>query len=167
MAVKIADHVVGRPGELGPEVLALRGDPGRAGVEMALAGHVAADRDERRRPERELLGAEQRGHEQVPPGLQPAIGAQRDAIAQVVAQQVWWTSARPSSHGAPTCLIDDSGDAPVPPAWPDRWMYEAPALATPAAIVPTPRPATSLTPMRADGLIARRSAMSWARSSIE
>ena len=28
-------------------------------------------------------------------------------------------------------------------------MYEAPALATPAAIVPTPRPATSLTPIRA------------------
>ena len=79
----------------------------------------------------------------------------------------WWTSASPSSHGAPTCLIDDSGDAPVPPAWPDRWMYVAPALATPAAIVPTPRPATSFTPMRAAGLIARRSAMSWARSSIE
>ena len=28
-------------------------------------------------------------------------------------------------------------------------MYDAPALATPAAIVPTPRPATSLTPIRA------------------
>ena len=54
---------------------------------MALARHVAADRDERRRPERELLRAEQRGHEQVPAGLQPAIGAQRDTIAQVVAQQ--------------------------------------------------------------------------------
>ena len=81
--------------------------------------------------------------------------------------RTWWTSARPSSHGAPTCLIDDSGEAPVPPAWPDRWMYEAPALATPAAIVPTPRLATSLTPIRAAGLIARRSAISWARSSIE
>ena len=54
---------------------------------MALARHVAADRDERRRPERELLGAEQRGHEQVPAGLQPAIGAQRDAVAQVVAEE--------------------------------------------------------------------------------
>ena len=63
--------------------------------------------------------------------------------------RTWWTSARPSSQGAPTCLIDDSGEAPVPPECPDRWMYEAPALATPAAIVPTPRPATSLTPIRA------------------
>ena len=61
--------------------------PGRTGVEVALAGHVAADRDERRRPERELLGAEERGDEQVAPGLEAAVGAQRDPVAQVVAQQ--------------------------------------------------------------------------------
>ncbi len=41
---------------------------------------------------------------------------------------VWWTSASPSSHGAPTCLIDDSGDAPVPPAWPLRCTYERAGL---------------------------------------
>ena len=46
-------------------------------------------------------------------------------------------------------------------------LYDAPAFATPAAIVPTPREATSFTPIRAAGLIARRSAMSCARSSIE
>ena len=51
-------------------------------------------------------------------------------------RRTWWTSARPSSHGAPTCLIEDSGEAPVPPACPDRWMYDAPAFATPAAMVP-------------------------------
>jgi len=34
-------------------------------------------------------------------------------------------------------------------------------LATPAAIVPTAEAATSLTPIRAPGLIARRSAISW------
>src|SRR5206468_10735848 len=28
-------------------------------------------------------------------------------------------SARPSSHGDPACLIDDSGDAPVPPLCPE------------------------------------------------
>ena len=82
-----ADDVVGRARELGPQVLALGGDPGRTGVEMALAGHVAADRDERRGPERELLGAEQRGDEQVAAGLEPAVGAQRDAVAQVVAEE--------------------------------------------------------------------------------
>ena len=52
-----------RSGELRPEVLPLGGDPGRAGVEVALAGHVAADRHEHRGPERELLGAEERGHQ--------------------------------------------------------------------------------------------------------
>ena len=106
---------------------------------MALAGHVAADRDKRCCPEREFLGADQRGEQEVPAGLQPAVGAQRDAVAQIVAQQDLVDSARPNSHGAPTCLIDDSGEAPVPPECPDRWMYVAPALATPAAIVPTPR----------------------------
>ena len=54
---------------------------------MALAGHVAAERDERRRPEGELLGAEQRGDEQVAPGLEAAVGAEHDAVAQVVAEQ--------------------------------------------------------------------------------
>ena len=79
-----------------------------------------------------------------PPSVRSATRSRRS-----LRSRTWWTSARPSSHGAPTCLIDDSGDAPVPPAWPDRWMYDAPALATPAAIVPTPRLATSLTPIRA------------------
>ena len=37
------DHL-GRAGELGPQVLALGGDAGRARIEVALAGHVAADR---------------------------------------------------------------------------------------------------------------------------
>ena len=87
MARKKRSTIVGRAGELGPKVLALGGDPGRAGVEVALAGHVAADRDERRRPERELLGAEQRRDHQVATGLEAAVGAQRDPVAQVVAQQ--------------------------------------------------------------------------------
>ena len=54
---------------------------------MALAGHVAADRDERGGPEREFLGAEERRDEQVAPGLQPAVGPEHDPVAQVVAQQ--------------------------------------------------------------------------------
>ena len=54
---------------------------------MALAGHVAADGDKRCRPEREFLGTDQRGNQEVPAGLQPAVGAQRDTVAQIVAQQ--------------------------------------------------------------------------------
>ena len=98
-----------------------------------------------------------------PPSVRSATRSRRS-----LRSRTWWTSARPSSHGAPTCLIDDSGDAPVPPGVARTGgCTSAPALATPAAIVPTPATATSLTPIRAAGLIARRSAMSWARSSIE
>ena len=82
-----AFDVLGCAGELGPQVLALGGDAGRAGVEVALAGHVAAERDERGGPERELLGAEQRRDEQVAPGLEAAVRPQDHAVAEVVAHQ--------------------------------------------------------------------------------
>ena len=80
------DHL-GRARELGAQVLALGGDPRRARVEVALAGHVAPDRHERRGPEGELLGAQERGDQQVTTRLQAAVRAQRDPVAQVVAQQ--------------------------------------------------------------------------------
>ena len=54
-------------------------------------------------------------------------------------------SARPSSHGTPPCLIEVSGDAPVPPSWPEISTTSACAFATPAATVPTPASATSFT----------------------
>ena len=43
--------------------------------------------DERRRPERELLGAEECRDEKVATGLQTAVGPQGDAVAEVVAEQ--------------------------------------------------------------------------------
>ena len=76
-------------------------------------------------------------------------------------------SARPSSQGRPACLSDDSGEAPVPPSWPAITMCSAFALATPAAMVPTPASATSLTEISAAGLTDFRSWISCARSSIE
>ena len=119
MAVKKRHDLLGRARELRAQVLALGGDSGRAGVEVALASHVAADRDQRRRPEAVLLGAEQRGDEDVPAGLQAAVGAQRRRRSRRRWRtRTWWASARPSSQGRPTDLIDDSGLAPVPPAWP-------------------------------------------------
>ncbi len=69
----------------------------------------------------------------------------------------WWASARPSSHGSPACLIDERGEAPVPPSWPLMRIASAWALATPAAIVPTPTSATSFTLTRARGLALFRS----------
>ena len=51
----------------------------------------------------------------------------------------------PSSHGMPANLILVCGDAPVPPTWPETRIRSASAFATPAAIVPIPERATSLT----------------------
>ena len=69
----------------------------------------------------------------------------------------WCASARPSSHGMPAWRRLDSGDAPVPPSKPAITIAPARALATPAAIVPTPTSLTSFTDTRAVGLIAVRS----------
>ena len=80
---------------------------------------------------------------------------------------VCWVSARPSSHGAPACLSEVSGAAPVPPSCPEISTTSACAFDTPAATVPTPTSATSLTCTRAAGLAFFRSWMSCARSSIE
>ena len=49
------------------------------------------------------------------------------------------------------------GLAPVPPEWPDIKITSAFAFATPAAIVPIPVEATSLTPTLALGLICFKS----------
>ena len=57
----------------------------------------------------------------------------------------------------PACLIEVSGDAPVPPSWPEISTTSAWALATPAATVPTPTSATSLTLIRAFSLAIFRS----------
>ena len=70
---------------------------------------------------------------------------------------VCWVSARPISHGTPAETIELSGDAPVPPSWPAISTWSALALATPAATVPTPTSATSLTLTDAVGFAQRRS----------
>ena len=80
---------------------------------------------------------------------------------------VCWVSASPSSHGAPACLSDVSGAAPVPPSCPEMSTTSECALATPAATVPTPTCATSFTWTRACGLPFLRSWMSCLMSSIE
>ncbi len=81
--------------------------------------------------------------------------------------RVCCASASPSSHGPPAYLIDESGDAPVPPSCPEIVTWSACAFATPAATVPTPISDTSFTLMRARGFTFLRSWMSCARSSIE
>ena len=55
-----------------------------------------------------------------------------------LSSRVCRVSAKPNSQGAPACLSDVSGDAPVPPSWPEIRTTSAWALETPAATVPTP-----------------------------
>ena len=54
---------------------------------MALAGHVATDRDQDRGAEAEFLRPEQRRHDDVFRRLEAAVGAQADARAQAVHDQ--------------------------------------------------------------------------------
>ena len=77
----------GCAGEARAQHRVLRGDADRAGVQVALAHHDAAHGDERRGGKAELLGAEQRGDDDVAAGLQLAVGLHADAAAQIVEQQ--------------------------------------------------------------------------------
>jgi hypothetical protein len=79
--------VLGLPLVLGAQVLTLRGDADRAGVQVALADHRAARRHQRGRTEAEGLGAEQRRDDHVAAGLEPAVDAQQHALAQAVLDQ--------------------------------------------------------------------------------
>ncbi len=67
------------------------------------------------------------------------------------------TSASPISMGPPQCLMEEMGEAPVPPSCPEIWMMSALALATPDATVPMPAWATSFTDTLADLLTCRGS----------
>ena len=86
-------------GELGAQVLALGGDAGRAGVEVALASHVAAERDEDGGAQRVLLGAKERGDQRCRgrcAGRRPCAaprdaqaGAQQDLVGLGQAELPW------------------------------------------------------------------------------
>src|SRR5260221_13298074 len=77
-----ADDVFRRAAELRAEVVALRGDAGRAGVEMALPRHNASCCDERSGAEAEFLRSEKCGQDYVPSRLEAAVHLQAHALAQ-------------------------------------------------------------------------------------
>ena len=77
----------GLPCELLAQLRILRRDAHRAGVQVALAHHDAAHRDQRRGGEPEFLGAQQRGDGHVAAGLELAVGLHDDAAAQIVQHQ--------------------------------------------------------------------------------
>ena len=81
------DDVLGLAGEALAQHRVLGGDADRAGVEMALAHHDAAGRNQRRGGEAELVGAEHRADHDVAPGADAAVDLDRDAAAQPVRDQ--------------------------------------------------------------------------------
>ncbi len=91
------------------------------------------------------------------PVFRPPSARSRTRPRRPFSTSVCCASARPSSQLMPAFFIDESGEAPVPPEWPLIRIASAPPLATPAATVPTPASATSLTDTAALGLICLRS----------
>ena len=74
----------GWPAEALAQLRVLGRDADRARVQVAGAHHHAAGRDQRRGGEAHLVGAEQRGDDDVAARLQLAVGLHPDARAQVV-----------------------------------------------------------------------------------
>mmetsp|Transcript_28114 Transcript_28114/g.71895 ORF Transcript_28114/g.71895 Transcript_28114/m.71895 type:complete len:417 (+) Transcript_28114:883-2133(+) len=70
------------------QLLLLRGDADGAVVGVADARDDAADGDHRDRAEAELVGAEERAHDDVVPRLEAAVDAQHDAVAQAVEDEL-------------------------------------------------------------------------------
>ena len=94
-------------------------DADRTRVEMTLAHHDAAGGDQRRGGETEFVGPEQRADHDVAAGAEAAVDLYGDAAERSFSRtSVWWVSASPISHGEPACLIEVSGEAPVPPSKP-------------------------------------------------
>ncbi len=73
--------------ELSAQLRVLRGDADGAGVEVTLAHHDAAHRNERRRAQTDLFGAEQTTDDNVTSGLHLAVRLQDDTASKVVHHQ--------------------------------------------------------------------------------
>jgi hypothetical protein len=84
---EVVDDVLRLAGEARAQHRVLRGHAHRAGVEVALAHHDAAGRDQRRGGEAELVRAQQRGDGHVASGADAAVRLHADARTQVVEQQ--------------------------------------------------------------------------------
>ena len=84
---KEIDHVLGLALEFLAKFRVLRRHAHRAGVQVALAHHDAAHRNQRRGGKSKFLRAQQRGDRHVAAGLQLAVHLQPHAAAQVVHHQ--------------------------------------------------------------------------------
>mmetsp|Transcript_6889 Transcript_6889/g.18758 ORF Transcript_6889/g.18758 Transcript_6889/m.18758 type:complete len:291 (+) Transcript_6889:798-1670(+) len=79
------------------------------------------------------------------PERQPPSARSTTRWRRSFSTSVLCASTRPISMGPPACLMEERGEAPVPPSPPEIWMMSALALATPDATVPMPAWPTSFT----------------------
>jgi hypothetical protein len=84
-------------------------------------------------------------------GAQPAVDLQPDPIAQAVLHQHLLRLGQPELPGRPACLMDESGEAPVPPSSPEMVTPPRPPWRRPRRPCRRPTSLTSFTLMRAAG----------------
>ena len=84
---KISHHMLGLAFELGAQLRALRGDTGRARVQVTHARHDATLGDQRSSAEGKFFRTQQHADQHVAPGADAAVGAHTDAAAQIVVHQ--------------------------------------------------------------------------------
>jgi hypothetical protein len=113
---EVGGHALRGAPEVGPQVGALGGHAGLAGVPVAGAQHDAALGDHRDRPEAVLVGAQQGGDDHVPTGLEAAVGAHPHPGAQAVLEQGALHLGQAQLPGAAGVLDRrQRAEAPVPP----------------------------------------------------
>ena len=84
---EVVDDMLGLADETLAQHRVLGGDADRAGVEVAHPHHDAASRNQGRGGEAELVGAEERAHDDVASGAQTAIDLHGNAAAQAICHQ--------------------------------------------------------------------------------
>src|SRR5882757_4728410 len=85
--LKEADDMLGLAAELCPQLRLLSSDAGRTGVQVALPSHVAAQHDQHRGSEGELVSSEQCRNQDIACSSKAAVGAQTDASTHSVLHQ--------------------------------------------------------------------------------
>mmetsp|Transcript_8570 Transcript_8570/g.17122 ORF Transcript_8570/g.17122 Transcript_8570/m.17122 type:complete len:274 (+) Transcript_8570:738-1559(+) len=102
--LKVVDDGVRRARELLAQLLLLSRHTDGAIVCVADARHDAALCDHRNRPEPKLLRPHQRPEHNIPPGLHPAVDAQKHAVAQLAVEQSCVNLGQPELPGHSSVL---------------------------------------------------------------
>ena len=103
--------------ELGDQVVSLRGPPTGQLFRLTLTRHLTGQRERGTVPKPTSSAPSIVAIDGITPAADSAVRAQLDAgRAGHSSPRTCCASVRPSSHGVPAFLIDDSGLAPVPPS---------------------------------------------------